>query len=679
MVLVGKKFCKIVLGFIVCFLSILESSICVAQNNHIDSLLKIISQHKQDLNEAIALNELSYESYKVGNYENELRYAKQALLLAQKLHYKKGQARALLNIGSYFDDIGDYPQALSNYFTSLKISEVTHDKQAIASTLYYIGLIYHNQENYAQALKRYRKSLQIQTELKNKTGLVKLLNTMGVLFYNKNELEKALHYYLKSLKIAEEIQDKIGIASCVQNIGIIYQKQHNFPQALNYYTKSLEIKEEIGDIEGLAYTYNSIGHLYFEKRNIQLALSYFFKSMNIAKELGNVEIQKANAEVIYDAYKQLSDKSNALNYYEIFIVLRDSILNKENTEKITRTTMQYEFDKQQTADSIKIAEERKVNTLKFKHEKKQRLFLYGGLTLVMLFAGFMFNRFRITQKQKTVIEGQKHVIEERHKEITDSINYAERIQRSFLATTEMLDQYLNECFIFFKPKDVVSGDFYWGSQLSNGNYAFATADSTGHGVPGAIMSLLNITSLEKAIEKHALPHDILNDTRKTIIERLKNDGSEDGGKDGMDASLCVYDFENMKLYIAAANNPVWIVRREQTMNNEQLSIDNCPFSMTEIKADKMPIGKHDKQDIPFTLHEVDLQKGDIIYTLTDGFADQFGGPKGKKFMSKNLRELLLVNAHLPLHQQKELLANTFSYWKKDTEQIDDVTIVGVRV
>lgn len=262
------------------------------------------------------------------------------------------------------------------------------------------------------------------------------------------------------------------------------------------------------------------------------------------------------------------------------------------------------------------------------------------------------------------ISRQKELIEEKQKEIVDSINYAERIQKSFMATKKSLDENLGDYFIFFKPKDIVSGDFYWSAQLTNGNFALVTADSTGHGVPGAIMSLLNITSLEKAIEKQVLPNEILNETRKTIIERLKNDGSVEGGKDGMDCSMCVFDHKNMKLQIAAAHNPVWIIRGHEAI---------------EIKADKMPVGKHDKQDTSFSLTEVPIQRGDLVITLTDGFGDQFGGIKGKKFMNKKLRELIVQNAHLPMNEQKLFLEKTFDAWKNDLEQVDDVCIIGIRI
>ena len=270
----------------------------------------------------------------------------------------------------------------------------------------------------------------------------------------------------------------------------------------------------------------------------------------------------------------------------------------------------------------------------------------------------------LINEQKKIVEEKAAELAIRHKEITDSINYAERIQKSFLATKNHLDENLKEYFIFFKPKDVVSGDFYWSATLNNGNFILCTADSTGHGVPGAIMSLLNITSLEKAIENFNTSAEILNATRKIIIERLKRDGSTDGGKDGMDASLCIYDFSKKLLSISAAHNPVWIVRGKEVI---------------EIKPDKMPVGKHDHQQKSFTQHEISLEKGDVIFTLTDGFPDQFGGEKGKKFMSKNLRAMLHANAHLPMHELKKLLEETFNQWKGDHDQVDDVTIIGIKI
>ena len=292
-------------------------------------------------------------------------------------------------------------------------------------------------------------------------------------------------------------------------------------------------------------------------------------------------------------------------------------------------------------------------------------FTAGGLGLVAIFLIFVFNRLQVTKKQKLVIEEQRDEVEEAHKEIRDSINYAERIQRSFLATDELLDNNLKDYFVFFQPKDVVSGDFYWASKLANNNFVIVNADSTGHGVPGAIMSILNISSIEKAVENgHLKPSEIFNHTRDTIIERLSKDGSKSGGKDGMDASIISFDFENNKFHYTAAQNPIWIIRDGELL---------------EIKPEKMPIGKHDNDANPFVGGEFETIKGDVVYTITDGFQDQFGGEKGKKFKVRPFKNLLISIAELPMQEQKEILSNKFITWKGKEEQVDDVCIIGVRV
>jgi len=219
--------------------------------------------------------------------------------------------------------------------------------------------------------------------------------------------------------------------------------------------------------------------------------------------------------------------------------------------------------------------------------------------------------------------------------------------------------------VYFQPKDVVSGDFYWAGKLKNGNFAVVNADSTGHGVPGAIMSILNISSIEKAVEQGKIkPAEIFNETRKQIIERLKKDGSPEGGKDGMDASLIVFNSDKTKMEYVAAHNPIWVIR-----NGE----------LIEIKPNNMPVGKHDKDQTPFEGGELDLQKGDIIYTMTDGFQDQFGGEKGKKFKVKPMKQILIEMAHLSMIDQHEKISEVFDQWKGKLEQVDDVCIVGIKV
>jgi serine phosphatase RsbU (regulator of sigma subunit)/Tfp pilus assembly protein PilF len=741
--------------------------------------------------------------------------------------YGKHYADVLNNLGYVISNEGKVDLAKTYYEKSIILYKETNQTEGLASAYNNLGLVYDFEGNIPKALDYYHQSLKLHEQSKdakgqilNKEGLAYTLNNIGAIYAQQNEYTKSLDYFLKSKKVREEINDNVGLGESMNNIAYVYDKQGKTKEALTFYLKSLEFKTSFNDMAGVALANNNIGHLYYESGDpfaksvdseksgnekalfyLNLSLSQYEaiedkmgiataliniasvklrlgelkeakslgeKSLSMSKEIGfpsNIQFASKTLSVIY---AKLNDFKSAYQMHVLFKQMSDSITNEKNRKLSLQKGFQYEYDKKAIADSLKIADERILTAAQIKQEKTMRFFSLGGLILVLLFSIFIYNRFRVTNKQKKIIEikeietqkqneiikKQKNIVEEKQKEILDSINYAERIQKSFLATKQHLDSNLNNIvtssatktvtssevekstvsgldsarpdnyFVFFKPKDVVSGDFYWSSTLNNGLFALATADSTGHGVPGAIMSLLNITSLEKAIETHNEPNEILNATRKIIIERLKKDGSEEGGKDGMDCSLCVYDFNNMQLHFAAANNPVWIVRLKKAVSSsvsnsvtssevEKLTAgldsarpDNSNSTHThknsvtssevekstagldssrpdieviEIKPDKMPVGKHDKQDNPFTLQTVALQKGDLIYSLTDGFPDQFGGEKGKKFMSKNLRELLAKNSQLSMAEQKEILEKTFSDWVGMLEQVDDVTVIGVRV
>lgn len=309
---------------------------------------------------------------------------------------------------------------------------------------------------------------------------------------------------------------------------------------------------------------------------------------------------------------------------------------------------------------------------------------YAGYAIAFISIVFGFNGVRTRQlkirqqqleatvKERTaeVVE-QKELIEQKQKEIVDSINYAKRIQGAMLASDQLFDSHLQNYFLFFQPKDIVSGDFYWASPMVNGTFVLVTADSTGHGVPGAMMSMLNISCLNEAVSERKLtdPAEILNHARQRIISSLSKDGSLEGGKDGMDCSVVVFDFKNKKIHFAGANNPVWMARK----NKEGV------LELIELKPDRMPVGKHDKDSIPFTTQTVDYIEGDVLFSLTDGVPDQFGGPKGKKFSYKKLKELLLNNSGKPLSDQKQALQHAVEVWKRDLEQVDDMLLMGIRL
>lgn len=272
-------------------------------------------------------------------------------------------------------------------------------------------------------------------------------------------------------------------------------------------------------------------------------------------------------------------------------------------------------------------------------------------------------------RQKEEIEKQKDVLFEKNKEITDSINYAKRIQRAFIPKEEAFTKMFKESFVLFKPKDIVSGDFYWFHQTENYIY-YATADCTGHGVPGGFMTMLSLSLLEEVITRDGSmrPSEMLNFIRERIISTLRQGSNSEEGQDGMDIVLCRVDLKSNMLSYAAANNAFYILRKQDNGANELL----------EFKGDKQPCGFF-PEPTPFTHHEIALKSGDIIYTLTDGYPDQFGGPKGKKFRYKALEELIVTNAHLGFNDQKQILLKAFEDWKGETEQTDDVCVIGVKI
>ncbi len=393
-----------------------------------------------------------------------------------------------------------------------------------------------------------------------------------------------------------------------------------------------EVKVDRSDIAEIVSQYQSMAN---DQKLQQVTISQMEDSL---------QSKMAALKVKMDEYEKLNARIDTQK-----VVLRNQEAKMKTQETLIKTR-ETEIGKQQTVITIIAA--------------------LTGLILLLLLLAIRVNGQRrkankLLQLQKNEIERQKQLVEEKQKEILDSINYAKRIQTALMASESMLNNHLPEHFVMFKPKDIVAGDFYWASVLPD-SVVYITADSTGHGVPGAFMSLLNISKLNEAVnQKHInRPDLVLNHVKKEIIEALNPEGSTEESKDGMDATLCKLDLKNMRLQYAAANNSFCIVRGEEVLT--------C-------QADKMPVGKSHDDSQPFSFNELQLQKGDMIYTYTDGYIDQFGGPQGKKMKYKLLRDALVRAAKLPVAEQKEMLSAYFESWKGGLEQVDDVLLIGVRV
>ena len=278
----------------------------------------------------------------------------------------------------------------------------------------------------------------------------------------------------------------------------------------------------------------------------------------------------------------------------------------------------------------------------------------------------------IADQLRKEAEGQKEILEQKQQEITDSISYAKRIQDAILPSMESFNAHVPNSFVLYTPKDIVAGDFYWMHPfMDNNTVVFAAADCTGHGAPGAIISVVCSNALNRSVREFSIsdPGKLLDKTRELVIQQFEKGDSNNKEqtsstiKDGMDISLCLLDKKNKTLKWAGANNPLWIVR-----NNE----------LIEIKGDRQPVGKHDPIS-PFITHELELFSDDLIYLFSDGYADQFGGEKGKKFKKSSLRKLVLQINHLTMPKQLEFLQSTFNDWKGEYEQLDDVCIVGFKI
>lgn len=643
---------------------------------------------------------LGWDFYVKCKYQQALKQYNEALNTAikyknspdKKISAKaqKLQANCFGNMGVLYKVQGDYPNALDYYFKAEKIYEETGNKRSQAINLGNIGVVYYNQSNYSKALEYYFKALKMNDETGNKKGQAYNLGNIGGVYYDKGNYSSALSYYFKALKITEEIGDKNGQALNLGNIGITYNNQGDYSKALEYDFKALKIFQEIGDERGQAINLGAIGKVYTEQGQYSKAENYLKKAESLNRLLRNTYNLKGNCDGFSKLYEKTGKYQLALKYYKEYISLRDSLQSEENYKAALQNEMQYNYEKQAALDSIANAKEMKIKEAaiaqqqaELKVKRNQQYALYGGLALVIVFGVFMFNRYRVTKKQKLIIEEQKaevdtqkaeaekqrdaiskqkEIIEEAHKEITDSIRYAKRIQSAILPPEKLVKELLPESFILYLPKDVVAGDFYW-VERQNDIVFIAACDCTGHGVPGAMVSVVCNNGLNRAVREYNLvePGKILDKTREIVIAEFEK--SEEEVKDGMDVSLCALDIKNQQLYWAGANNPLWMIH-------------NNAIEVTV--PDKQPIGKTDNP-AAFTTHSMPLQKGSTIYIFTDGYQDQFGGEKGKKFKAARLKDFLLSVQHESMARQKEMLLDNFLQWKNELEQVDDVCIIGIRL
>jgi serine phosphatase RsbU (regulator of sigma subunit) len=693
---------KVFLLLFYCFLSI-----AVPAQRTLDSLFLELKKEERathdiraDTSIINACFSIADEFYNTEDKNKEQQYTNKALqkidsLLKEEISDEKlyewlihHQGIGYGNKGNYYNDIGDLPKALDYYFKALKNDESINNEAGIERHLGNIAIVYDDLGDHKKSLDYYFRALKYAIASGSKSSEAGLYGNIATAYMDLHDNKRALSYCAKAVQLFEEIKDTSGIAYVFGNIGLIYKSVGDarldagspvkdiaeYYSAVAYFKKAIQLNAASNaDRSTEAINLGSLGSVYMSMKKYKDAEDYLNRSLQLSAEIHDIYGVMSTCEHLSDLYKEMSEQPGISKEEKIRLlelankkmedhnIAKDSIFNQDKTSDITRKEMNYEYEKREAiAKAIAEAEKRTQHIIIGS--------VIAGLILSLFFLVFIFRSLKLTKKQKLLIELQKQEVEEHRKGIIDSITYARRIQEALLKEEEHITAYLPEHFVLYKPKDIVSGDFYWSVE-KKGYWYICVADCTGHGVPGAFMSMLGIAYLNEIISSDVTlsPAAILDRLREKIVKELKQTGEIGESQDGMDISMMRFHLQSREMLWAGANNALWISG----------SVEGAVV-IKEIDPDKQPIGFTFDPE-PFTDHKVTINKNDIIYLFSDGYADQFGGPKGKKFKSKNLQEHLIALHHQSLNKQKEVLEKTFEDWRGDLEQLDDVAIIGIRM
>ena len=559
-------------------------------------------------------------------------------------------------------------ECLENWLKTEKIAKSQNDTSFMLRINNNIAIVYSTTGREKEALKIFTDQKEIYETKKDTAGIITSSINMSTLIKNKDSIILLLN---NALNLAQESSsnDHTDYTNIFANLAGTYldtnsKKTFSLKNAKSCLDSLILFANEQSDVESKILYYGTISEYYMLKNQYNLALKNAKKGAELSKQMTGLTSPELLSK-LYEIHKKLKNYKKANLYLEEMVENKDSLEKLSAKEDITKYESEKEFEIQQKLDSLKYLDEIKIQQAETKAKeeeiKTQKIIegvLFVGILLVIGFLGFVYKQLNTTKKQKVVIE-------EKQQEISDSINYAKRIQDAMMTSSVYLKDTLPKSFIFFKPKDVVSGDFYWIYKDQEDNIFFTVADCTGHGVPGAFMSMIGTSLLnEIIIEKEIKDTDkILHEMRAQIIKSLGQE-QEGGQKDGMDISLCKLNMKNKSVEFSGAHNSLVHVRDEE---------------LKTYRGDHQPVGLLLGDKKPFTKHKVKLKKNDMLYIYSDGYQDQFGGEKGKKYMAAKFKNQLLKISKETEDQQLSLLDKEFSSWIKDYEQVDDVCVMGVRI
>jgi len=677
----AKSYAISFLRFFSVSLFIIFSQQSFAGNPKIDSLENLLRLAKADTVKIKLLNSIGNAYFSQNEAAAALvAYQKEAELerplASENLKIKRMLATNLYYMGTvYLNQIGDYEKAIDHFIESFHLRESLGNDKETAYSLNGIGNVYKIQGNFDKALEYYFQCLGIRKEffrknkeLQNSKEIGGSFNNIGNTYLSLRNYDKALAYYDSTLQIATKLTDKGTMGMCYHNMGLTYREKGQYEKAMECHVKTLALEKELGSEQGIGMSLMGIGQVHAERKEYPKAIAQLSEALEVIKRTGPREWEVALYHELSQLYNSTKDYASAYSFHQRYASLKDTLLNESSNKQITEMSTKYETEKKDK-EILLLNKDKALKEVELEKQKAessrqalQRNAVIAGLILVSLFSIIIYRGYRQKQKINKVIALQKAMVEEKNKDITDSINYAKKIQEALLPSESLKQKLFPDSFILFRPKDIVSGDFYWFAE-KNGKQLIAAVDCTGHGVPGAFMSMIGNTFLNEIVNEKGITNaaEVLNCLRAQVISALKQGDGEN--KDGMDISLLVFDHAKHCVEFAGANNPLWMIRKG---------------SLSEVKGDKQPIGSFRGETKPFTNHMIELQQGDTLYIFTDGYADQFGGEKGKKFKYKHLQETIISMYTEPMLKQELILSEKFNDWKSSLEQVDDVLVIGIK-
>jgi serine phosphatase RsbU (regulator of sigma subunit)/TPR repeat protein len=683
----SRSRCAKLLAFIPALVTILLlSNYATAKSNYplFLSKIKAAEQHKSKPDSALyylkqaqvlaqadsSLRKVAELSYKIGKAFYLTSNFRQAVPFLEKSAAINFQIKDTSNYGwtLHFQALnlkywGHYRDALQKVQLANKVFTSINESSGIAHAQMVEVYIYEAWGQVDKIEATCREALGRFEELKNESGEAYCLLAFGNFHLANNSNDSAKVYYDKALALFTKIDDTYGKALTRRDLARYSTAINNPGSALANMNISLTLLNECQNRRGISEVEMLLGDYYLKQGKYSQAIYHLEKGQQIAISIELAEDMVKNYKLLSIAYEKMGNKEKALKCFQAFSTLKDSIFNAEKHLQLADLQTKYATEKKEQQIAIQ-----KIQLEKSEAEvSRQRLFI-GFLTIGLLLFGALsfviYRLYKIKRRDNELLAKQKREIENKNKQITDSINYAKRIQNAVLPAHSEITKHFPESFVLFKPKDIVSGDFFYFTEV-DGTIVVAAADCTGHGVPGAFMSMLGSALIKEILisEKIDKPSTTLERMRVKAKEALHQSSYQSDAKDGMEMALCFYNAATRELQYAGAGNPLYQIRDGE---------------LIETKATRCPIGIHIKE-FPFENHLVETQPGDNIYLFSDGFADQMGGLKGDKVKIKEFKNQLIQCSHLPLEKQREMLDNFLTTWMTGYDQTDDILVIGFRI